>query len=64
LRAGEPFQRFPRAVSRGGMGMGLAIAMGLARRIGATVSLSSVPGDGTLALLRLSAAIEPEERKA
>jgi signal transduction histidine kinase len=46
------------------MGMGLAIAMGLARRIGATVSLSSVPGDGTLALLRLSAAIEPEERKA
>ena len=30
-------------------------AMGLARRMGATISLSSVPGDGTLALLRLSA---------
>ena len=56
LRAGEPFQRFPRSVSRGGMGMGLAIAMGLARRMGATISLSSVSGDGTLALLRLSAA--------
>jgi signal transduction histidine kinase len=58
LRAGEPFQRFPRTVSRGGLGMGLAIAMGLARRLGATVSLSSVSGDGTLALLRLSAANE------
>jgi signal transduction histidine kinase len=38
------------------MGMGLAIAMGLARRMGATVSLSSISGEGTLALLRLSAA--------
>ncbi|HEX3431311.1 MAG TPA: HAMP domain-containing sensor histidine kinase [Rhizomicrobium sp.] len=56
LRAGEPFQRFPRKASRGGMGMGLAIAMGLARRVGATISVSSVSGDGTLALLRLSAA--------
>jgi signal transduction histidine kinase len=56
LRAGEPFQRFRRGVSRGGMGMGLAIAMGLARRMGATVSLSSISGEGTLALLRLSAA--------
>jgi signal transduction histidine kinase len=55
LRAGEPFQRFSRTAARGGMGMGLAIAMGLARRMGATLSLSSVPGDGTLALLRLSA---------
>jgi two-component system cell cycle sensor histidine kinase PleC len=61
LRAGEPFQRFPRTVSRGGMGMGLAIAMGLARRLGATVSLSSISGDGTLALLRLSAANEVEK---
>src|SRR5579871_2494927 len=60
LRAGEPFQRFPRQLARGGMGMGLAIAMGLARRIGATISLSSISGDGTLALLRLSGV----ERKA
>ena len=56
LKAGEAFQRFPRNISRGGMGMGLAIAMGLARRVGATLSLSSIPGDGTLALLRLVAA--------
>ena len=34
----------------------LAIAMGLAHSIGATVSISSVSGEGTLALLRLSAA--------
>lgn len=56
LTAGEAFQRFPRKISRSGLGMGLAIAMGLARRMGATISLSSIPGDGTLALLRLSAA--------
>jgi signal transduction histidine kinase len=59
LRAGEPFQRFSRTAARGGMGMGLAIAMGLARRMGATLSLSSIPADGTLALLRLSAAEKP-----
>ena len=58
LRAGEPFQRFSRIAARGGMGMGLAIAMGLARRMGATISLSSIPGDGTLALLRLAATNE------
>jgi signal transduction histidine kinase len=58
LQAGEAFQRFPRNISRGGLGMGLAIAMGLARRMGATISLSSVPGDGTLALLRLPSASE------
>ncbi|HLY04229.1 MAG TPA: HAMP domain-containing sensor histidine kinase [Rhizomicrobium sp.] len=56
LKAGEVFQRFPRHISRGGMGVGLAIAMGLARRMGATISLSSITGDGTLALLRLPAA--------
>jgi signal transduction histidine kinase len=38
------------------MGVGLAIAMGLTRRIGATLSLSSLPGEGTLAELRLVAA--------
>jgi signal transduction histidine kinase len=54
--AGQPFQRFPRAGSPGGMGLGLATAMGLARRMGATLDLSSVPGEGTLAELRLAAA--------
>ncbi|MGH6876588.1 MAG: ATP-binding protein [Rhizomicrobium sp.] len=55
-RAGEPFERFSRPGSPGGMGVGLAIAMGLTRRLGATLSLSSVPGEGTLAELRLNAA--------
>ena len=55
-RAGQPFQRFARAGCPGGMGVGLAIAMGLTRRIGATLSLSSPPGEGTLAELRLAVA--------
>jgi signal transduction histidine kinase len=42
------------------MGLGLATAMGLARRMGATLDLSSVPGEGTFAELRLAAAEPPE----
>jgi signal transduction histidine kinase len=38
------------------MGVGLAIAMGLARRIGGTLALSNAPGGGTLAELRLAGA--------
>jgi signal transduction histidine kinase len=56
-RAGRPFQRFARPGAPGGMGVGLAIAMGLTRRLGATLSLSSLPGEGTLAELRLAAAV-------
>jgi signal transduction histidine kinase len=55
-QAGEPFRRFARHNAPGGMGVGLAIAMGLTRRIGATLSLSSLPGEGTLAELRLTTA--------
>ncbi|HEY3779377.1 MAG TPA: ATP-binding protein [Rhizomicrobium sp.] len=56
-RVGQPFQRFARADSPGGMGLGLAIAMGLTRGIsGATLSLASVPGDGTRVELRLPGA--------
>jgi signal transduction histidine kinase len=54
--AGRAFQRYPRAGAPGGMGVGLAIAMGLTRRLGGTLSLSSLPGEGTLAELRLTAA--------
>ncbi|HTT81898.1 MAG TPA: HAMP domain-containing sensor histidine kinase [Rhizomicrobium sp.] len=54
--AGQPFRRFARPGAPGGMGVGLAIAMGLTRRLGATLSLSSLPGEGTLAELRLTAA--------
>jgi signal transduction histidine kinase len=56
--AGRPFLRFPRQGVPAGMGVGLAIAMGLARRIGATLALSSPPGGGTLAELRLATAPE------
>ena len=59
-KAGQPFLRFPRPGSPGGMGLGLATAMGLARRMGATLDLSSVPGEGTFAELRLAAAEPPE----
>ncbi|MGH6888951.1 MAG: ATP-binding protein [Rhizomicrobium sp.] len=52
-QAGRPFQRFTRPGSSGGMGVGLAIAMGLARRFGATLSLASSPGEGTRAELRV-----------
>jgi signal transduction histidine kinase len=58
--AGRPFQRFPREGAPGGIGVGLAIAMGLTRRIGGTLTLSSPPGEGTLAELRLpAAAVQP-----
>jgi signal transduction histidine kinase len=55
--AGRPFQRFARPGAPGGMGVGLAIAMGLARRMSGTLSLSSAPGQGTIAELRLAAAV-------
>lgn len=52
-QAGRPFQRFARAGAQGGMGVGLAIAMALARRAGATLNLASIPGEGTRAELRM-----------
>ncbi|HEY2444793.1 MAG TPA: HAMP domain-containing sensor histidine kinase [Rhizomicrobium sp.] len=57
-KVGQPFLRFSRSGSPGGMGLGLATAMGLARRMGAALDLSSVAGQGTLAELRLAAAVE------
>ncbi|WP_407569312.1 sensor histidine kinase [Deinococcus altitudinis] len=46
-----------------GQGLGLTIARRLAQAHGADLSLQAAPGGGTLAVLRLRAASEPERRK-
>ena len=51
--AGEAFTRFDRPGAASGVGMGLAIAMTLARRIGGVVRMTGAPGEGTSAQLRL-----------
>jgi signal transduction histidine kinase len=51
--AGVPFQRFDRAGTVTGGGLGIAIAMGLARRMGGAMRLASIPGEGSLMELRL-----------
>jgi signal transduction histidine kinase len=52
-RAGEPFRRFDRPGATTGAGMGLAIAMSLARRMGGAIRLDGTPGGGGIAELRL-----------
>jgi signal transduction histidine kinase len=52
-RAGRAFQRFDRSGHVTGAGLGLAIAMELARRMGGAMRLSSTPGDGSVMELRL-----------
>jgi signal transduction histidine kinase len=54
--AGRPFKRFDRRGSSTGSGLGLAIAMALARRMGGAVHIASLPGEGTIAELRLAKA--------
>lgn len=51
--AGQAFKRFDRPGAETGIGMGLAIAMALARRMGGAVHLGGVQGRGTNAELRL-----------
>jgi two-component system cell cycle sensor histidine kinase PleC len=51
--AGAPFKRFERPGAMTGVGMGLTIAMALARRMGGAIRIGSVPGEGTMAELRL-----------
>jgi len=53
-RAGEAFCRFDRPGCTTGVGMGLAVAMRLARGMGGTLRLASVQGEGTTAELRLT----------
>jgi len=52
-KAGVPFQRFDRSGAETGAGLGLAIAMSLARRMGGAVRVSGTPGGGSVAELRL-----------
>jgi len=52
-RAGRAFQRFDRTGRVTGAGLGLAIAMELARRMGGAMQLSSTPGNGSIMELRL-----------
>jgi len=62
-RAGRPFQRFDRPGQVTGAGLGLAIAMELARRMGGAMRLSSAPGRGSAMELRLpKAAAHPNLR--
>ncbi|HXS05619.1 MAG TPA: HAMP domain-containing sensor histidine kinase [Rhizomicrobium sp.] len=52
-KAGRAFQRFDRKGHLTGGGMGLAIAMELARRMGGAMRLSSRPGEGSVLEVRL-----------
>ncbi len=50
---GVPFTRFDRPDAVTGVGLGLPIAMTLARQMGGAVRITGAPGDGTSAELRL-----------
>jgi signal transduction histidine kinase len=52
--AGTPFKRFDRPGTETGAGLGLAIAMSLARRMGGAIRLGGTPGGGSVAELRLA----------
>jgi signal transduction histidine kinase len=58
-RAGRAFQRFDRTGLVTGAGLGLAIAIELARRMGGAMRLSSRPGNGSVMELRLPRAVLP-----
>ena len=51
----EPFRQLDRA--RGGVGLGLAISRGLARRMGGDLTVTSTPGEGSIFVLRLPRAV-------
>ncbi len=56
-RAGRAFQRFDRPGTVTGAGLGLAIAMELARRMGGAMNLASAQGQGSIMSLRLPIAL-------
>ncbi len=51
--AGKPFKRFDRLGAETGAGLGLTIAMALARRMNGAIRITGVPGGGSIAELRL-----------
>jgi signal transduction histidine kinase len=51
--AGKPFERFDRTETVTGAGLGLAIAVELARRMGGAMRLAGEPGQGAVMELRL-----------
>jgi two-component system cell cycle sensor histidine kinase PleC len=53
--AGEAFRRFNRPGHATGLGLGLAVATTLARRMGGTLRIASAQGQGTTVELRLPA---------
>ncbi len=54
---GRPFARFARSGgSKPGLGLGLSVSMALARRMGGALVIRSLPGEGTVAELRLTRA--------
>jgi signal transduction histidine kinase len=57
-RAGEAFRRFDRPGHETGVGLGLAIATTLARRMGGSLRVTGPHGHGTTVELRLPAAAE------
>jgi signal transduction histidine kinase len=62
--AGTPFHRFDRPGGNDGAGLGLAVAMSLARRMGGAVRVGGVRGQGSWAELRLTAADRRAEAEA
>jgi two-component system sensor histidine kinase KdpD len=66
-RKGEMFQAFQRLgdTGAGGLGLGLAVAQGLAHSVGATVTAEDTPGGGLTMLVTVprAAAMEPVDAR-
>src|SRR5262249_20242200 len=56
----EPFYRSPQARGRGGVGLGLAVAQGIAVALGGTLTVQSEVGRGTVFELRLARGKDPQ----
>lgn len=63
LRAAEPFYRTDKARARcdGGAGLGLALVQQIARAHGATLTIDSVPDQGTTVRIDFTTRLQPVE---